>query len=83
MGWIKRERKKRVEREIGGIGVGEGKMVEGLKEVIIKKERMRRRDMGVGEMIGMVKEGMKKKRGRIEGEERRGKEEEEREGRRG
>ncbi|KFE89044.1 hypothetical protein FI98_03842 [Mycobacterium tuberculosis] len=39
--------------------------------------------MGVGEMIGMVKEGMKKKRGRIEGEERRGKEEEEREGRRG
>ncbi|GFG75280.1 HAD-IB family hydrolase/lysophospholipid acyltransferase family protein [Mycobacterium botniense] len=57
-----------------GPGIGaffdlDGTLVAGFTGVILTQERFRRRDMGVGELIGMIQAGLNHQLGRIEFEE--------------
>ncbi|MGH3561829.1 MAG: HAD-IB family hydrolase, partial [Mycobacterium sp.] len=47
----------------------DGTLVAGFTAVILTQERFRRRDMGVGELIGMIQAGLNHQLGRIEFEE--------------
>ncbi len=55
--------------EIGAFFDLDGTLVAGFTAVILTQERIRRRDMGVGEMISMVTAGLNHQLGRIEFEE--------------
>src|SRR5258707_9458087 len=47
----------------------DGTLVAGFTAVILTQERLRRRDMGVGELLGMVQAGLNHTLGRIEFED--------------
>ena len=55
--------------KIGAFFDLDGTLVAGFTAVILTQERLRRRDMGVGELIGMVQAGLNHQLGRIEFEE--------------
>jgi len=55
--------------QIGAFFDLDGTLVAGFTAVILTQERIRRRDMGVGEMISMVTAGLNHQLGRIEFEE--------------
>jgi len=55
--------------EIGAFFDLDGTLVAGFTAVILTQERIRRRDMGVGELISMVTAGLNHQLGRIEFEE--------------
>jgi putative phosphoserine phosphatase/1-acylglycerol-3-phosphate O-acyltransferase len=55
--------------EIGAFFDLDGTLVAGFTAVILTQERIRRRDMGVGEMVSMVAAGLNHQLGRIEFEE--------------
>ena len=55
--------------KIGAFFDLDGTLVAGFTAVILTQERLRRRDMGVGELISMVTEGLNHQLGRIEFEE--------------
>ena len=55
--------------EIGSFFDLDGTLVAGFTAVILTQERIRRRDMGVGELISMVTAGLNHQLGRIEFEE--------------
>jgi putative phosphoserine phosphatase / 1-acylglycerol-3-phosphate O-acyltransferase len=55
--------------KIGAFFDLDGTLVAGFTAVILTQERIRRRDMGVGEMISMVTAGLNHQLGRIEFEE--------------
>jgi putative phosphoserine phosphatase / 1-acylglycerol-3-phosphate O-acyltransferase len=55
--------------KIGAFFDLDGTLVAGFTAVILTQERLRRRDMGVGELIGMVTAGLNHQLGRIEFEE--------------
>ena len=55
--------------EIGAFFDLDGTLVAGFTAVILTQERLRRRDMGVGELISMVTAGLNHQFGRIEFEE--------------
>ncbi len=55
--------------KIGAFFDLDGTLVAGFTAVILTQERLRRRDMGVGELIGMIQAGLNHQLGRIEFEE--------------
>jgi putative phosphoserine phosphatase / 1-acylglycerol-3-phosphate O-acyltransferase len=55
--------------KIGAFFDLDGTLVAGFTAVILTQERLRRRDMGVGELISMVTAGLNHQLGRIEFEE--------------
>jgi putative phosphoserine phosphatase / 1-acylglycerol-3-phosphate O-acyltransferase len=55
--------------EIGAFFDLDGTLVAGFTAVILTQERLRRRDMGVGELVSMVTAGLNHQLGRIEFEE--------------
>jgi len=55
--------------KIGAFFDLDGTLVAGFTAVILTQERIRRRDMGVGELISMVTAGLNHQLGRIEFEE--------------
>ncbi len=55
--------------EIGAFFDLDGTLVAGFTAVILTQERLRRRDIGVGELISMVQAGLNHQLGRIEFEE--------------
>ena len=55
--------------KIGAFFDLDGTLVAGFTAVILTQERIRRRDMGVGEMISMITAGLNHRLGRIEFEE--------------
>jgi putative phosphoserine phosphatase/1-acylglycerol-3-phosphate O-acyltransferase len=55
--------------EIGAFFDLDGTLVAGFTAIILTQERLRRRDMGVGELISMVTAGLNHQLGRIEFEE--------------
>jgi putative phosphoserine phosphatase/1-acylglycerol-3-phosphate O-acyltransferase len=55
--------------EIGAFFDLDGTLVAGFTAVLLTRERLRRGDMGVGELIGMVQAGLNHQLGRIEFEE--------------
>ena len=55
--------------EIGAFFDLDGTLVAGFTAVILTQERLRRRDMGVGELVSMVTAGLNHQFGRIEFEE--------------
>jgi putative phosphoserine phosphatase / 1-acylglycerol-3-phosphate O-acyltransferase len=52
--------------EIGAFFDLDGTLVAGFTAVILTQERLRRRDMGVGELVSMVTAGLNHQLGRIE-----------------
>ena len=52
--------------EVGAFFDLDGTLVAGFTAVILTKERFRRRDMGVGELISMVAAGLNHQFGRME-----------------
>ena len=59
--------------KIGAFFDLDGTLVAGFTAVILTQERLRRRDIGVGELLGMVQAGLSHRLGRIEFEELLGK----------
>src|SRR6201992_3918901 len=55
--------------QIGAFFDLDGTLVAGFTAVILTQERLRRRDMGVGELLSMVTAGLNHQFGRIEFEE--------------
>ena len=55
--------------KIGAFFDLDGTLVAGFTAVILTQERLRRRDMGVGELLSMVQAGLNHTLGRIEFEE--------------
>src|ERR1700747_3751700 len=55
--------------QIGAFFALDGTLVAGFTAVILTQERLRRRDMGVGELVSMVTAGLNHQLGRIEFEE--------------
>lgn len=55
--------------KIGAFFDLDGTLVAGFTGVILTRERFRRRDMGVGELVGMIQAGLNHQLGRIEFEE--------------
>ena len=55
--------------EIGAFFDLDGTLVAGFTAVILTQERLLRRDMGVGELLGMVQAGLSHTLGRIEFED--------------
>ncbi len=55
--------------EVGAFFDLDGTLVAGFTAVILTQERLRRRDMGVGELLGMVQAGLNHTLGRIEFED--------------
>jgi putative phosphoserine phosphatase/1-acylglycerol-3-phosphate O-acyltransferase len=55
--------------KIGAFFDLDGTLVAGFTAVILTQERLRRRDMGVGELLGMVQAGLSHSLGRIEFED--------------
>ena len=55
--------------KIGAFFDLDGTLVAGFTAVILTQERLRRRDMGVGELVSMVTAGLNHQLGRIEFEE--------------
>src|SRR5271167_5173879 len=55
--------------EIGAFFDLDGTLVAGFTAVILTQERLRRRDMGVGELLSMVQAGLNHTLGRIEFED--------------
>jgi putative phosphoserine phosphatase / 1-acylglycerol-3-phosphate O-acyltransferase len=55
--------------QIGAFFDLDGTLVAGFTAVILTQERLRRRDMGVGELLGMVQAGLSHTLGRIEFED--------------
>src|SRR6201996_1670882 len=55
--------------KIGAFFDLDGTLVAGFTAVILTQERLRRRDMGVGELVSMVTAGLNHQFGRIEFEE--------------
>jgi putative phosphoserine phosphatase / 1-acylglycerol-3-phosphate O-acyltransferase len=55
--------------KIGAFFDLDGTLVAGFTAVILTQERLRRRDMGVGELLGMVQAGLSHRLGRLEFED--------------
>jgi putative phosphoserine phosphatase / 1-acylglycerol-3-phosphate O-acyltransferase len=55
--------------QVGAFFDLDGTLVAGFTAVILTQERLRRRDMGLGELIGMVQAGLNHQLGRIEFEQ--------------
>jgi putative phosphoserine phosphatase/1-acylglycerol-3-phosphate O-acyltransferase len=55
--------------KIGAFFDLDGTLVAGFTAVVLTRERLRRRDMGVGELISMIQAGLNHRLGRIEFEE--------------
>lgn len=55
--------------KIGAFFDLDGTLVAGFTAVILTQERLRRRDMGVGELIGMIQAGLNHRLGRLEFEQ--------------
>jgi putative phosphoserine phosphatase/1-acylglycerol-3-phosphate O-acyltransferase len=55
--------------KIGAFFDLDGTLVAGFTAVVLTRERLRRRDMGVGELISMIQAGLNHQLGRIEFEE--------------
>src|SRR5262249_22732017 len=56
-------------RKVGAVFDLDGTLVAGFTAVILTRERFRSRDMGIGELIGMMSAGLNHQLGRLEFEE--------------